>query len=129
MDASSLSNITQQEFEKNVETAIQELPPSPTSERARPFPASMSPFDSTPGEEAARPLTFPSLDNTRKFFQRTGNMAQEAVSKPLNAIGKILEGIQSQEDEDDTGAFGTPRRRAVTPDTPTRRFAQMDLET
>lgn len=123
MDASSLSNITQEEFETNVERAIQDLPPSPSAQRTHPLPASMSPFDSTPGEEAARALVFPTLDNTRRFFQRTGNIAQEAVSKPLNAIGKILEGIQ-REDEEDGGA----PRRAATPDTPTRRFAQMDLE-
>jgi hypothetical protein len=128
MDASSLSNITQDEFEKNVENAIQDLPPSPSAERSRLPPASMSPFDSTPGEEAARALTFPTLDNTRRFLQRTSNIAQEAVSKPLSAIGKILEGIQ-REDEDVSGELETPRKaRAATPDTPTRRFAQMELD-
>lgn len=51
----------------------------------------------TPGDEAARPLSMASaqasLEGTRKWFARTGNLAQEAVSKPLNAIGKILEGM------------------------------------
>jgi hypothetical protein len=116
MDASSLSNITQEEFERNVERAIQDLPPSPSTERSRPLPASMSPFDSTPGEEPARALVFPSLDNTRRFFQRTANIAQESVSKPLNALGKMFEGVS--EDEEAPGS---------APDTPTRRFAQMDL--
>lgn len=124
MDASSLSNITQDEFEQNVERAIQELPPSPSATRSHPLPSSMSPFDSSPGEEPARALVFPSLDNTRRFFQRTGNIAQDAVSRPLNAIGKIFEGIQREDGED-----STPRKGAITPDTPTRRFAQMDLET
>lgn len=152
MDASSLSNITQEEFENNVEKAIQDLPPSPSSASRRPFPPSeMSPFAATtPGEEAARPLTFPSLDNTRKFIQRTGNLAQEAVigtvSKPLTAISKILEGMQQEGSEDGSGDEGaargeslykqgllaeTPQKRGgnrpVTPDSPSRRFAQMDI--
>ncbi|GFZ50888.1 Vacuolar protein sorting-associated protein 9a [Saitozyma sp. JCM 24511] len=101
MDASSLSNITQDEFELNVERAIQDLPPSPSTVTSRPLgPSEMSPFAAaTPGEEPARPLSlstssFQALDNTRRFFQRTGNLAHEAVSKPLNAIGKILDNIQ-----------------------------------
>jgi hypothetical protein len=101
MDASSLSNITQEEFELNVERAIQDLPPSPSTVTSRPLgPSEMSPFAAaTPGEEPARPLSlstssFQALDNTRRFFQRTGNLAHEAVSKPLNAIGKILDTIQ-----------------------------------
>lgn len=129
MDASSLSNITQPEFESHVEAAIQELPPSPSSEkngsgmlqlsaasfRTPPAAAAekdqgrerrererdsklISPFAAvTPGDEAARPLSMASaqasLEGTRKWFARTGNLAQEAVSKPLNAIGKILEGM------------------------------------
>ncbi|WWC90620.1 uncharacterized protein L201_005556 [Kwoniella dendrophila CBS 6074] len=101
MDASSLSNITQAEFEKNVEDAIQELPPSPTASTSRALPpADMSPFSAvTSGEEAARPLslttTTQALDGTKRFFQRTGDLAQEAVSKPLSAIGKILSTMQS----------------------------------
>jgi hypothetical protein len=101
MDASSLSNITQEEFELNVERAIQDLPPSPSTVTSHPLgPSEMSPFAAaTPGEEPARPLSlstssFQALDNTRRFFQRTGNLAHEAVSKPLNAIGKILDNIQ-----------------------------------
>ena len=123
MDASSLSNITQEEFEENVEKAIQELPPSPTASRAA-ANINVSPFaPSTPGEEAARPLVLPSLDNTRKFIQRTGTQVQDAVSKPLEAIGRIFETMQD--------GVTTPRRQAEipsTPDSPTRRFAALGLD-
>lgn len=102
MDASSLSNITQEEFEANVEKAIQELPSSPTSPRSQQRSSadmSMSPFATSPGEEAARPLALPAtaaaLDGTRRFFQRTGDAAKEAVSRPLSAIGKILQDMQA----------------------------------
>ncbi|WWD19140.1 hypothetical protein CI109_103598 [Kwoniella shandongensis] len=153
MDASSLSNITQAEFEQNVEVAIQQLPPSPSTVTARPLPPTeMSPFAATsPGEEAARPLTLTTslraLDGTKQFFQRTGNLAQEAVSKPLNAIGKILEGMQQGETGSEDGSpsppqqqqqqqqapsstprdvFGRTRRaqfnRAETPESPSRPF-------
>lgn len=110
MDASSLSNMTQEEFESNVEAAIQELPPSPTM-MARPTgPLDMSPFATTDGEEPARPLALTtSFDTTRRFFQRTGNLAQEAVSKPLNAIGKILETMQTTADAEEERPR-TPRR-------------------
>ena len=173
MDASSLSNITQEQFESNVESAIQDLPPSPSSRLRRTLaPSEMSPFaPSTPGEEAARPLSlstsFTALDNTKKFFQRTGSTVSEAVSKPLNAITKIFDGMQQEEEgstsgrsndgdsNDGEGAerrwraggerdreseqrqFGetlsTPRQitqsgsRAETPDSPSRRFAQLGL--
>jgi hypothetical protein len=161
MDASSLSNITQEEFEKNVERAIQELPPSPSTIMSRPLgPSEMSPFAAaTPGEEPARPLalttSFQALDNTRRFFQRTGNLAQEAVSKPLNAIGKILENMQQPEGSEDGSVDemehkwrpggqrdheaearheggSTPRsvfrtKRPVTPESPSARFARLGI--
>lgn len=144
MDASSLSNITQDEFEKSVEIAIQELPPSPTRHMRPLAPTDMSPFSpSTPGEEPARPLTlstsFPALDNTKRFFQRTGNQITESVSKPLNAIGKILDTMQ-QDDGSESGdeterstnddRLRTPQRRdrrALTPESPSRRFAALGL--
>lgn len=75
----------------------------------------ISPFAAaTPGDEAARPLSMASaqasLEGTRKWFARTGNLAQEAVSKPLNAIGKILEGMSPadtrQGSEDGSGDDG-----------------------
>jgi len=168
MDASSLSNITQEEFESNVESAIQELPPSPSSRTSRPqLPTEMSPFaPSTPGEEPARPLalstSFAALDNTKKFFQKTGSTVTEAVSKPLNAISKIFDGMQQDEEGSTSGASDdgeqierrwraggsrdrehdarldghgegvrTPLRpantRPFTPESPSRRFAQLGL--
>lgn len=104
MDASSLSNITQEEFETNVEKAIQELPSSPSSPRARSSIPSgnneISPWATTPGEEPARQLALPAtaaaLDGTKRFFQRTGDAAKEAVSRPLNTISKILQDMQQQ---------------------------------
>ncbi|WOO77015.1 Vacuolar protein sorting-associated protein 9a [Vanrija pseudolonga] len=104
MDASSLSNITQEEFESNVEKAIQELPSSPSSPRARSSIPSgnneISPWATTPGEEPARQLALPAtaaaLDGTKRFFQRTGDAAKEAVSRPLNTISKILQDMQQQ---------------------------------
>lgn len=171
MDASSLSNITQAEFESNVEVAIQALPPSPSGASAAAVARtgttsfagfrtpgrdegrerdskliSLSPFAATtPGDEAARPLSMASaaqatggagagameaLEGTRKWFARTGNLAQEAVSKPLNAIGKIWEGMSPadtrQGSEDGSGGEGegegegeaergTPGRGVVPP--------------
>ncbi|BEI83225.1 hypothetical protein CcaverHIS002_0310930 [Cutaneotrichosporon cavernicola] len=109
MDASSLSNITQQEFESNVEKAIRELPESPSSPRARAsLPTSdMSPFATSPGEEQAQQLALPAsaaaLDGTRRFFQRTGDAAKEAVSRPLSAITKILENMQQQGYDSESG--------------------------
>ncbi|TXT15750.1 hypothetical protein VHUM_00253 [Vanrija humicola] len=107
MDASSLSNITQEEFESNVEKAIQELPASPSSPRARSSIPSgnneISPWATTPGEEPARQLALPAtaaaLDGTKRFFQRTGDAAKEAVSRPLNTISKILQDMQQQATE------------------------------
>lgn len=166
MDASSLSNITQEEFEKNVERAIQDLPPSPSVRTRRPpLPTEMSPFAATAeGEEPARPLALNSsaaLDNTRRFFQRTGNQVSEAVSRPLSAIGKILDGMQQQTDGSEDGSgdelehkwraggargdeaemrqslqdqnFASasvprrPRRTPQTPDSPSRRFAGLEI--
>lgn len=109
MDASSLSNITQEEFETNVEKAIQDLPESPSSPRARSsLPTSdMSPFATSPGEEPAQQLALPAtaaaLDGTKRFFQRTGDAAKEAVSRPLSAISKILENMQQQGYDSESG--------------------------
>ncbi|WRT68474.1 uncharacterized protein IL334_005450 [Kwoniella shivajii] len=120
MDASSLSNITQAEFEKNVEEAIQQLPPSPSASVTRALPPTdMSPFSTVAsGEEAARPLSLPTtvqaLDGTKRFFQRTSNLASEAVSKPLSAIGKILETMQSPSEDrsEDGSASGSGDERS-----------------
>ena len=134
MDASSLSNITQEEFESNVENTIADFVPSPTSQTTHRLPPNeISPFaPSTPGEEPARPLALPSVDNARRFFQRTGNSVQEAVSRPLNAIGKIFDNMQQENEAGPSGshlATPTPRdgRRPVTPDSPWGRFAALGI--
>ena len=102
MDHTSLSNITQEEFEANVEAAIQNLPPSPVVTPATPSagpdflpePPKTPSAAPAPGEESASALQMPTpasvAEDTRKFLQRTGTLAQQTISKPLNAIGKIL---------------------------------------
>lgn len=113
MDASSLSNITQEEFESHVEAAIQDLPPSPTLSPRPTGPQDMSPFATTEGEEPARALA--SRYGAREFLKRTGDLAQEAVSKPLNAIGKILETMQTNEEVDERTPPGMLTRLVDTP--------------
>ncbi|KAF8216650.1 hypothetical protein K438DRAFT_1914512 [Mycena galopus ATCC 62051] len=107
MDHTSLSNITQEEFERNVEEALRSLPPdspvvphvtpvtpitpvSPTipSTPQRPIAASSSSHE---GEESAQPLAISTpvqtlTDDARRLFQKTG----DTISKPLNALGRIF---------------------------------------
>jgi len=143
MDSSSLSNITQGEFEDSVSAAIADLPPSPTSLRrslahghghlGATSESSPSPFaPTTPGEEPARALSMlGGLDgSTKRFFQRTG----EVVSKPLGAIGKILEGMQGDESpsqgQGQSRRAPEPRRRArreQTPESPSGRLSQLGI--
>jgi len=100
MDHTSMSNITQEEFERNVELAIQTLPPSwpssPTSSTSSHNPSMKPPLPSPhAGEESAQPLTLsvPSQtqpqsmsEDARRLLQKTG----DAVSKPLGAISRIF---------------------------------------
>ncbi|KAI0820764.1 hypothetical protein BC628DRAFT_822463 [Trametes gibbosa] len=103
MDHTSLSHITQEEFERNVEDAIQSLPSTGTQTPERNFTAGPQPtgiatpprFVSAPashtGEESAQPLSLPTPGQTlgedaRRFLQKTG----DAVSKPLSAISRIF---------------------------------------
>ncbi|PBK99679.1 hypothetical protein ARMGADRAFT_514004 [Armillaria gallica] len=98
MDHTSLSNITQEEFEKNVEEAIQSLPndaDSPAIPHFTTEPPTLSRSDSTPsshaGEESAQPLSLPTpaqilSDDAKRLLQKTG----DTISKPLNAISRIL---------------------------------------
>ncbi|KAF7356476.1 Vacuolar protein sorting-associated protein 9a [Mycena venus] len=109
MDHTSLSNITQEEFERNVEEALQSLPPdspvvphvtpvTPTapSTPQRPVSASSSSHE---GEESAQPLAISTpvqtlTDDARRLFQKTG----DTISKPLNALGRIFnEALDSAE--------------------------------
>ncbi|KAF9224036.1 hypothetical protein BS17DRAFT_704291 [Gyrodon lividus] len=99
MDHTSMSNITQEEFERNVELAIQTLPPSLPSSPTSPssFNPLIKPSLPSPhaGEESAQPLTLsvPSQaqpqsigEDARRLLQKTG----DAVSKPLGAISRIF---------------------------------------
>ncbi|CAE6350015.1 unnamed protein product [Rhizoctonia solani] len=111
MDHTSLSNITQDDFEKNVEEAILALPPSPDPTSPALAPAIISSRStasdlsqlssasrpSSVGEESARMLQLPQVaaiaEDTRKFLERTG----ESLSKPLNAIGRIFSEVLDDE--------------------------------
>ncbi|TEB36615.1 hypothetical protein FA13DRAFT_1726981 [Coprinellus micaceus] len=94
MDHTSLSNIDQAEFEKNVELAIQALPPSEPTSPVTPFAESkIRPHlaQSHVGEESAQPLSMstPSQsisDDAKRLLQKTG----DTISKPLTAIGRIF---------------------------------------
>jgi hypothetical protein len=68
--------------------------------------------------------------STKRFLQRTG----EVVSKPLGAIGKILEGMQGDDTPSGSGSRRTPapepRRRArreQTPESPSQRLSQLGI--
>ncbi|KAJ2911947.1 hypothetical protein MD484_g8461, partial [Candolleomyces efflorescens] len=96
MDHTSLSNIDQAEFEKNVEEAIQALPPSEPTSPVTPFAESkirphLPLTQSHIGEESAQPLSLSTPaqslgDDARRLLQKTG----DTISKPLNAIGRIF---------------------------------------
>ncbi|KAF5373276.1 hypothetical protein D9615_007395 [Tricholomella constricta] len=96
MDHTSLSNISQEEFERNVEDAIQALPQSVTSSPLlTQAPTARTPTQPTisphAGEESAQPLSIstPSQtisDDAKRLLQKTG----DTISKPLNAIGRIF---------------------------------------
>ncbi|KAI0272546.1 hypothetical protein BC834DRAFT_817077 [Gloeopeniophorella convolvens] len=134
MDHTSLSNITQEEFERNVEAAIQTLPasrpqsppipsssssgssspsinPNPTTSNRPPAhpipvpsPASSPRLSPHVGEEPATPLSLPSID-ARRFLQRTG----DSLSKPLSAIGRIFSDALDGAEEVLTSQFTPPQ--------------------
>lgn len=124
MDASGLSNITPEEFERNVEAAIAELPPGSPAEANKgrsPLLTSQvgAPFSNTAeGEEPARALTSLPANfaaNTKQFFQRTGELASDAVNRPLNALASMIDNIalgNTSEDGDSEGEYpGNAGRR------------------
>lgn len=113
MDASSLSHMTQEEFETNVATAIQSfprdpddpthrLPPSPSTGFS-PVPPPPIATDLKPGVDDSespsliqRPeLSFPNA--TKAIFRST----ERLVSKPLGAIGRIFDQLESLADGHD----------------------------
>ncbi|RDB23795.1 Vacuolar protein sorting-associated protein 9a [Hypsizygus marmoreus] len=96
MDHTSLDNISQIEFEKNVEAAILALPQSdpssPFISQAEELRA-LSPPNLSPhaGEESAQPLSLSTpaqtiSEDAKRLLQKTG----DTISKPLNAIGRIF---------------------------------------
>jgi hypothetical protein len=125
MDASQLSNITQEEFEHNVEKAIAELPVDssphtphiPRSPSERPVNATGTAFHNTAeGEEPARALTNLPANiaiESKRFFQRTGEIASGAVNRPLSALGRLIDGIATganSDAESEDGASGDDQR-------------------
>ncbi|KAI0683776.1 hypothetical protein BC835DRAFT_1393751 [Cytidiella melzeri] len=97
MDHTSLSNITQEEFERNVEDSIQSLPSTGTH-TPDPYAPAQSSLSSTSlpqpsshtGEESAEPLALPTpaqlSEDAKRLIQKTG----DTISKPLAAIGRIF---------------------------------------
>ncbi|CAE6489093.1 unnamed protein product [Rhizoctonia solani] len=129
MDHTSLSNITRDDFEKNVEEAILALPPSPVSTSPTIAPAIVSSRSITSGSSPRSSATRLSsvgegssrtshlrqvtaiAEDTRKLLERTG----VSLSKPLNAIGRIFSEVL--EDEPRSPSSGYP---AVSPQGPYR---------
>ncbi|KAJ4465744.1 hypothetical protein C8R41DRAFT_857809 [Lentinula lateritia] len=135
MDHTSLSNITQEEFEQNVEAAIQELPTNPdgtprvlsrgSSSSSSSASSSLSSI-STPtqrssphlGAESAQPLSLPLSQNVYSQAPMAQQLSEDArrllqktgdaVSKPLNAISRIFNEALDLAEEN----FGSPERYA-----------------
>ena len=109
MDATGLSDITPEEFDRNVEAAIAKLPPGSSADLPRGKSAISSPvsapFSNTAvGEEPARALTSLPANfaaNTQRFFQRTGELAQDAVNRPLSALANMIDTIAIGTGSDD----------------------------
>ncbi|CCF49846.1 hypothetical protein NDA10_001543 [Ustilago hordei] len=153
MDYTSLSNITQEEFENKVEEAVSHMEPSvaaasgaargsslapPTTPPPR---ASSSPFGgnaehqrsvsgqsvsapSAPGEEAAKALPFTPIaatlaDDTRAFFLRTGEAARTGLSRPMGALGRLInegiEGIRTPSSSNNDSGMSTERPNSPAP--------------
>ncbi|TKY88014.1 hypothetical protein EX895_003110 [Sporisorium graminicola] len=156
MDYTSLSNITQEEFEKRVEEAVSSLaepevstvaaaagaassegsllvppttppprgaqPPFGNAQHQRSVSATSVSAPSGPGEEAAKALPFTPMaaslaDDTRAFFLRTGEAARTGLSRPMGALGRLInegiEGIRTPSNND-SGA-STERQNSPAP--------------
>ena len=149
MDHTSLSNITQEEFERyalpqhngdcvltlcrNVELSIQSLPTSGTATPESSTPSSGISRASTPsrssphlGEESAQPLALPTpaqalSEDARRLLQKTG----DTLSKPLNAISRIFNEVLDNAEESFSSlpsAFNTEPARDP------RQYQQQQLE-
>lgn len=140
MDHTSLSGITQEEFEKNVEVAIQALPPSRSQSPALPSSSSSSssslhlvnPNLATVNRPPANPIPVPSPApstrqslhageepatplalpsiDARRILQRTG----DSLSKPLSAIGRIFSEALDGAEEVLVSQFTPPQTPATT---------------
>lgn len=153
MDYTSLSNITQEEFEKRVEAAVSSLPepeasshagasmlappstPPPRgaslsqgqpgyAERQRSVSATSVSAPSGPGEEAAKALPFTPMaaslaDDTRAFFLRTGEAARTGLSRPMGALGRLInegiEGIRTPSSSNNDSGASTERQNSPAP--------------
>lgn len=114
---------------RNVEQAIQALPPSPDPTSPPGVPAvvssrsttsdlsqlSSAPASSSVGEESARTLQLPQVaaiaEDTRKFLERTG----ESLSKPLSAIGRIFSEVLDDEPRNPSGGYPGASGQAYRP--------------
>lgn len=80
MDHTSLSHIDQAEFEAKMEQAVSMYGPSnPTS-----------PETSADGRSLHTQVANISLEDTRAFFQRTGQAARDNIGAPMGALGKLI---------------------------------------
>lgn len=140
MDHSSLSNISQEEFEKYVEEAVAKigsepreatpgysagtLAPEPRPSHQRVVSTSDPHAPPQQGEEAARTLpgAAPNFaDDTKAFLQRTGEAARmgftNSLGRPIGALGKLLgEGIDGMRTPSGSGSGPN----SVGGNTPTR---------
>ena len=153
MDYTSLSNITQEEFEKRVEEAVSSLPePEPSAsasaaeanllappttppprgaqpphgnpQHQRSVSANSMSAPSGPGEEAAKALPFTPMaaslaDDTRAFFLRTGEAARTGLSRPMGALGRLInegiEGIRTPSSSNNDSGASTERQNSPAP--------------
>lgn len=119
MDYTSLSNITKEDFEANVESAVAHLPPpspvgstsvlnKPPLTAAAAVSAAAAPFSTTlEGEEPAPQIT----SGAQTFALDTKRFLAENISRPLNAIGKIFAEAVDGSEADRAAALGEERRR------------------
>ncbi|PWN42123.1 hypothetical protein IE81DRAFT_347693 [Ceraceosorus guamensis] len=139
MDYTSLSNISQEEFEAKVEAAIQDLaklppdtPPPRSSFEGQPAAhesgASVTdtinlggPVGAAESETAkalpAPPLALSLADDTKAFFQRTGEVARAglgaSLGRPMGALGRLLsDGIDGVRTPQSGAASGPNSGRA-----------------
>ncbi|KAI0769168.1 hypothetical protein BC629DRAFT_1534260 [Irpex lacteus] len=130
MDHTSLSHITEEEFEKNVEESIQSLPssgsrtPDPNG-AITPSHTSSSSSTSLPqpsshtGEESAEPLALPApaqsqtllSEDAKRLIQKTG----DTISKPLAAIGRIFNEVLEGAEESLTALGGGQDSHRASP--------------